>query len=81
MLYLHNVVEMQAAPLDTQHLHEKLRIAFSWLEQAREKGKIRAYGLATWSCFRVALGAEGHVSLQDIVHIARDVGGLHHGFR
>ena len=63
------------------HLHDKLRGAFVWLEQAREMGKIRAYGVATWKCFRVALGAEDHVSLQDLVHLARDVGGLHHGFR
>ena len=81
LLYLHNVAEMFPAPMDTDLLHKRLRTAFQWLEQARSKGRIRAYGLATWSCFREPLSSQGHVSLQDIVHIAREVGGLDHGFR
>ena len=80
LLYLHNVAEMVPKPSE-RHISEKLRTAFAWLEQARKTGKIRAYGLATWSCFRAPLGAEGHINLQDIVHMARDIGGLDHGFR
>jgi hypothetical protein len=44
-------------------------------------GSIRAYGLATWSCFREAQGANGHLRLQEVVDLAHKVGGLDHGFR
>lgn len=81
MLYLHNVAEMLPAPMDPNLLYKRVRVAFRWLEVARKKGYIRAYGMATWSCFRTPMGASGHVSLQEIVHIAREIGGLDHGFR
>lgn len=81
LLYLHNVAEMFPAPLQTEKLLERLKAAFVWLEGVRMQGRIRAYGMATWSCFRVPPGAVGHVSIQDIVHLAQEAGGLDHGFR
>lgn len=47
----------------------------------RQTGKIQAYGMATWSCFRAPLGDPGHLSLQEVWDIAAKVGGKNHGFR
>lgn len=47
----------------------------------RKEGRIRSYGLATWSCFRVAPGTTTYISLQDVVDVAVTAGGLQHGFR
>lgn len=37
--------------------------------------------MATWDSFRVASTDPGHVSLQEIVDLAYEVGGRTHGFR
>ena len=47
----------------------------------RIEGKIVAYGMATWSCFRTPPGNPGHLSLQEVWDIAARVGGKDHGFR
>lgn len=47
----------------------------------RVEGKIQAYGMATWTCFRTPPGDPGHLSLQEVWDIAARVGGLNHGFR
>ena len=54
LLYLHNAAEAQGAVGETELLH-RLHDAFVWLEHARQDGTIRAYGMATWSCFRWGL--------------------------
>ena len=41
---------------------------------------VQAYGMATWDCFRKAPDAGG-LQLQEIVKLARAVGGRDHGFR
>lgn len=77
LLYLHNVAEKQPSEL----LLERLSIAFIHLEKIRQKGLIRYYGLATWSCFRVGLTEEGYLSLDDVMALALKAGGSSHGFR
>ena len=52
LLYLHNVVEMQLEELGETEVLHRLHEAFVWLEHARQDGSIRAYGMATWDCFR-----------------------------
>lgn len=47
----------------------------------RKEGKIQAYGLATWNCFRVAPSKPGHLSLQEVWDVAAKVGAKNHGFR
>ena len=37
--------------------------------------------MASWSCFRVREGEAEHVNLEDVVEVARGVGGEGHGFR
>ena len=81
VLYLHNAAEMQLTALGEAAFFERLRAAFKWLEGARSRGTIRAYGMATWDCFRRAPGAGGYVRLRSVVELAEEVGGKDHGFR
>jgi predicted aldo/keto reductase-like oxidoreductase len=39
------------------------------------------YGVATWNGFRVSPDARGYHSLERMVNLAREVGGVEHGFR
>ena len=50
-------------------------------EQKREEGKIKFYGMATWECFRVKNDNPQHLSLEDVVQIAKNIGGENHGFK
>ena len=86
VLYLHNAVETQLGALGETAFLERLHMAFTWLEEARKQGRIRAYGLATWDCFRkpplvLSAAASGYMQLQRIVNLAKEVGGSEHGFR
>ena len=62
-------------------LPQRLRVAFSYLEVERSAGRIRTYGLATWTGLRVAPGHREHLPLQQLVDLAQEVGGQSHGFR
>ena len=80
--YLHNPVESQLPSQGKDELCSRLRSAFEAMEGARQDGNIGAYGMATWSCFRVPTTArQEYFNLEDAVHIARDVGGINHGLR
>lgn len=81
LLYLHNPAEMQLSALGTDTFMQRLEQAFRWAEDLRKKGLIRAYGMATWGCFRSAPGSEGYLSLLSVVQLAQRVGGTDHGFR
>ncbi len=81
LLYLHNAAESQLPYLGHDHFYEELREVFTLYEEMRKRGRIRFYGLATWSCFRAVPGARDYLSLERVVEIARDVGGENHGFR
>ena len=52
-----------------------------WRWTCRKEGRIRAYGMATWDSFRRSQDDPRHVSLQEMVNIARTEGGINHGFR
>ena len=81
LLYLHNPAEMQLNALGQRAFMHQMSEAFTWAEGARKRGLIRAYGLATWDCFRKAPGTAGYVSLLSMVQLAEHVGGLDHGLR
>jgi aryl-alcohol dehydrogenase-like predicted oxidoreductase len=80
LYYLHNP-EQQLAAISPESFRERLRAAFMVLEDAVSRGEIRAYGCATWSALRVAPTAKGHVSLEHLMEIARDIAGDRHHFR
>jgi aryl-alcohol dehydrogenase-like predicted oxidoreductase len=77
--YLHNP-EQQRSVLDAAHFRTGLASAFRELENQVQKGTICAYGCATWNGFRQEPAAPGHLSLEEIVGIAREVGGASHHF-
>ena len=82
LLYLHNAAESQIPMVGYPEFIQRLAQAFAFYEQARKEGRIRYYGMATWSCFR------GHpeqnndyAHLPDLVAMAKQIGGDDHGFR
>ena len=82
LLYLHNSAESQLSSVGMKEYLTRLKDSFIFLEQKREEKKIRYYGLATWNCFRVPPSQKKNfLNLQDVVSIAKEVGGENHGFK
>lgn len=81
LLYLHNAAESQLAEVGRKEFLDRLRRAFDFYEEARKKGRIQAYGMATWDSFRAGRGDDGYLALEDAVHVAEESGGKDHGFR
>jgi len=80
LMYLHNAVEGHPEMSKSDFL-ENLKKVFEFYESKRKEGKIRFYGMATWECFRATSDNTMFLSLEDVVTIARDIGGNDHGFR
>jgi aryl-alcohol dehydrogenase-like predicted oxidoreductase len=78
--YLHNPEE-QLLAVDRATFRQRVRIAFALLEERAANGEIAGYGCATWNGLRVAPDHRQHVTLAELVAIARDVGGTAHHFR
>jgi aryl-alcohol dehydrogenase-like predicted oxidoreductase len=78
--YLHNPEE-QLLVLDRETFLAKIRAAFALLEERAESGDIAGYGLATWLGLRVPPEHKQHLTLAELVAVARDVGGTTHHFR
>jgi aryl-alcohol dehydrogenase-like predicted oxidoreductase len=74
--YVHNP-EVQLEEVEREEFLRRMRAAFETLERAVSDGKIRLYGTATWSGYR----QPGMLSLDELVAIAREVGGEEHHFR
>lgn len=81
LIYLHNAVEGQIKDISKEKFLENLKSVFELYEQKRKEGKIKFYGMATWECFRVSSDNLQYLSLQNIVELAKNVGGENHGFR
>lgn len=64
--YLHNP-EIQLEELTRPEFLERFKAAAAWFEEKVAQGKIRAWGLATWSGFRVAADARVHLSLGELM--------------
>jgi aryl-alcohol dehydrogenase-like predicted oxidoreductase len=80
VFYIHNP-ESQLADVAPEVFRQRLKDAFSMLEKQVKAGRLRYYGLATWSGFRVANGSRDHINLFDVARAAHDAGGEHHHFR
>ena len=78
--YLHNP-EQQLDSLDRGKFQDVMRAAFTTLEQHVSDGHIGNYGCATWNGFRSPPGSRNHLSLEELVFLAREVGGPEHHFR
>ncbi|WP_158807619.1 aldo/keto reductase [Beijerinckia sp. L45] len=73
--YLHNP-EVQLASARKTVFQAIMRQAFEALELAVSDGKIRFYGVATWTLFH-----DDHVSLQGLFDLAQAIAGDEHHFR
>lgn len=78
--YLHNL-EQQLDEVPRAEFLRRVRAAFERLERAADEGAIGVYGTATWNGYRQPERAPGHLSLAELVAIAREVGGARHRFR
>ena len=78
--YLHNP-ETQLDEVSRSELLKRVGEAFAALEEAGREGKLRLYGVATWTGFRADPGEPGYLSLAELVDVAREVGGADHRFR
>ncbi len=80
LFYLHNP-ETQLADVSAEVFRERLKRAFSALEENVKAGTLRYYGMATWNAFRVPDGSRDYVGLSTAAEIAREVAGQGHHFR
>ncbi|MFL5467660.1 MAG: aldo/keto reductase [Gemmatimonadaceae bacterium] len=78
--YLHNP-EQQLDSLARVEFLSALRDAFATLEDEVGRGAIGCYGCATWNGFRVSSDSRNHLSLEELISIAREVGGSRHHFK
>jgi aryl-alcohol dehydrogenase-like predicted oxidoreductase len=78
--YLHNP-EQQLEVLSRSAFLSVIGAAFSTLEEQVRRGVIGCYGCSTWNGFRVPPDARNHLSLEELVSVAREVGGDNHHFR
>ncbi len=86
--YIHNP-ETQLSVVTRAEFETRLRAAFVQLERERARGRIRAYGVATWNGFRAQPNAREYHSLERMVELAREAAGSvgndggadAHGFR
>ncbi|MDQ6723208.1 MAG: aldo/keto reductase [Thermoproteota archaeon] len=81
LVYIHNAFESWAGDVSREQFIEMLSKVFEVYEKYRSNNKIRYYGMATWTCFRVQQDNKEYLSLEEVVNLAEKVGGIHHGFR
>jgi aryl-alcohol dehydrogenase-like predicted oxidoreductase len=77
--YLHNP-EQALDALPREKFLSLMGEAFAALERAVDAGLIGCYGCATWNGFRVAPDARNHLSIEELVTLAREIGGADHHF-
>jgi aryl-alcohol dehydrogenase-like predicted oxidoreductase len=81
LFYLHNGPDTQIPAVGREEFDRRLEAAFAFFEELRAKGRLSAYGLATWDCLRASRADPGYYALAAAVKIAERVGGKRHGFR
>lgn len=81
LVYIHNAFESWNQDVSREKFMEMLAKAFEVYEKYRAENKIRYYGMATWTCFRVPPDNPEYLSLEQAVKVAESVGGKNHGFR
>jgi aryl-alcohol dehydrogenase-like predicted oxidoreductase len=81
LVYIHNAFESWYQDVSRERFMEMLAKAFEMYEKYRAEKKIRYYGMATWTCFRVPSESPEYLSLEQAVKCAESVGGKDHGFK
>jgi aryl-alcohol dehydrogenase-like predicted oxidoreductase len=80
LYYLHNV-ETQVGAVDRVTFRERMMRAIETLEQEAGTGRIAAWGLATWDGLRVPPEHPDHLSMTEVLGMAKEVAGPGHHFR
>ncbi|MGZ5501010.1 MAG: aldo/keto reductase, partial [Nitrososphaeraceae archaeon] len=81
LVYIHNAFESWNQDVSKNKFFDMLSKVFEIYEQFRSKNKIRYYGMASWTCFRVGEKNKEYLSLDEVYNIAKNIGGADHGFR
>ena len=81
LVYIHNSFESWFEDISREEYMNMLAKVFEVYEKYRASAKIRYYGMATWTCFRVDADHKEYLSLEEAVKTAKSVGGDKHGFR
>jgi len=81
LVYIHNAYESWSEDVTRYEFDEMIQKVFQVYEEYRLKSKIKYYGMATWTCFRLPEKERGYLSLEEMVKIAEKIGGKDHGFR
>jgi len=81
LIYLHNAVEGQIQDTTKELFMQKLKASFEFYEKKKQEGIIKFYGMATWECFRLPPDNTQFLSLEEVLSLAKQVGGEQHGFR
>jgi aryl-alcohol dehydrogenase-like predicted oxidoreductase len=81
LVYIHNAFESWHEDIKREEFMQMLSRVFELYERYRSNNKIRYYGMATWTCFRVQPDNKEYLSLEEVVSLAEKVGGKQHGFR
>jgi aryl-alcohol dehydrogenase-like predicted oxidoreductase len=81
LVYIHNAFESWNQDVSKNKFFDMLAKVFEVYEKFRSKNKIRYYGMATWTCFRVGEENKEYLSLDEVYNIAKSIGGVDHGFR
>lgn len=79
LYYLHNP-EVHAAVLQEYDFYQRLKRAFTVLEDEVAQGRIARYGISSWDAFRADLSSPVYLSLEKIVEMAVEAGGDDHHF-
>lgn len=81
LVYIHNSFESWHEDVSKEEFMQMLAKVFEVYEKYRSNTKIRYYGMATWTCFRVSQDNKEYLSLEEVVKVAENIGGRQHGFR
>ena len=81
LVYIHNAFESWYQDISKEEFTQMLEKVFQVYEKYCSNNKIRYYGMATWTCFRVMPDSKEYLSLEEVVKLAEKIGGKGHGFR
>lgn len=81
LVYLHNAAEAWLSEIGYRRFLERVSDVFALYEKERSEGRLRYYGFASWSSLRVHRGDPEYVSLDDLVEVAKNIGGDEHAFK
>lgn len=81
LVYIHNAFESWNQDVSKEQFMEMLSKTFEVYERYCAQDKIRYYGMATWTCFRMPAASPEYLSLDNAIKVAENVGGKDHRFR